>query len=87
MRQKTHSGIGLDHDYLRRNFRLSIALSERRPTLIASLMNSMKHPLDLDPVLATEHGRTGVETLFGDYSPAGEEAYAKLVKKNPEKAG
>ena len=22
--------------------------------------------LDLDPVLATEHGRTGVETLFGD---------------------
>jgi len=41
--------------------------------------------LDLDPVLATEHGRTGVETLFGDYSPAGEEAYAKLVKKTLKK--
>lgn len=41
--------------------------------------------LDLNPVLATEHGRTGVETLFRDYSPAGDEAYLKLVKATLKK--
>ena len=37
--------------------------------------------LDLNPVYATEEGRIGVETLFPDYSPAGDAAYTELVKK------
>ena len=41
--------------------------------------------LDLNPVLATELGRKGVETLYPDYSPAGEKALAKLAKKTLKK--
>ena len=41
--------------------------------------------LDLNPVHATELGRKGVETLYPDYSPAGEKAYARLAKKTLKK--
>ena len=41
--------------------------------------------LDLDPVIATEQGRTGVATQFRDYSPAGEEAYIQLVRATLKK--
>ena len=41
--------------------------------------------LDLNPVHATELGRIGVETLYPDYSPAGEKAYARLAKKTLKK--
>ena len=41
--------------------------------------------LDLDPVIATEQGRTGVATQFRDYSPAGEEAYSQLVRATLKK--
>ncbi len=41
--------------------------------------------LDLNPVQATELGRKGVETLYPDYSPAGEKAYARLAKKTLKK--
>ena len=38
--------------------------------------------LDLNPV---ELGRKGVETLYPDYSPAGEKAFARLAKKTLKK--
>lgn len=41
--------------------------------------------LDLNPVQATELGRKGVETLYPDYSPAGEKAFARLAKKTLKK--
>ncbi|WP_455123147.1 DUF885 domain-containing protein [Rothia mucilaginosa] len=41
--------------------------------------------LDLNPVQATELGRKGVETLYPDYSPAGEKAFARLTKKTLKK--
>lgn len=41
--------------------------------------------LDLNPVHATELGRKGVETLYPDYSPAGEKAFARLAKKTLKK--
>lgn len=41
--------------------------------------------LDLNPIHATELGRKGVETLYPDYSPAGEKAYARLAKKTLKK--
>ena len=41
--------------------------------------------LDLNPVHATELGRKGVETLYPDYSPAGEKAFARLEKKTLKK--
>lgn len=41
--------------------------------------------LDLNPVLATELGRKGVETLYPDYSPAGEKALHRLAKKTLKK--
>ena len=41
--------------------------------------------LDLTPVHATELGRKGVETLYPDYSPAGEKAFARLAKKTLKK--
>ena len=41
--------------------------------------------LDLNPVHATELGRKGVETLYPDYSPAGEKAFARLTKKTLKK--
>lgn len=41
--------------------------------------------LDLNPVHATELGRKGVETLYPDYSPTGEKAYARLAKKTLKK--
>lgn len=43
--------------------------------------------LDLNPVHATELGRKGVETLYPDYSPAGEKAFARLAKKTLKKVG
>ena len=43
--------------------------------------------LDLNPVLATELGRKGVETLYPDYSPAGEKALHRLAKKTLKKVG
>lgn len=41
--------------------------------------------LDLNPVHATELGRKGVETLYPDYSPAGEKAFTRLAKKTLKK--
>ena len=41
--------------------------------------------LDLNPVHATELGRKGVETLYPDYSSAGEKAFARLAKKTLKK--
>ena len=41
--------------------------------------------LDLNPFQATELGRKGVETLYPDYSPAGEKAFARLAKKTLKK--
>ena len=41
--------------------------------------------LDLNHVHATELGRKGVETLYPDYSPAGEKAFARLAKKTLKK--
>lgn len=41
--------------------------------------------LDLNPVHATELGHKGVETLYPDYSPAGEKAFARLAKKTLKK--
>lgn len=41
--------------------------------------------LDLNPVQSTELGRKGVETLYPDYSPAGEKAFARLTKKTLKK--
>ena len=41
--------------------------------------------LDLNPVHATELGRKGVETLYPDYSTAGEKAFARLAKKTLKK--
>ncbi|WP_424109890.1 DUF885 domain-containing protein [Rothia mucilaginosa] len=41
--------------------------------------------LDLNPVHATELGCKGVETLYPDYSPAGEKAFARLAKKTLKK--
>lgn len=41
--------------------------------------------LNLNPVHATELGRKGVETLYPDYSPAGEKAFARLAKKTLKK--
>ncbi len=41
--------------------------------------------LDLNPVHATELGRKGVETLYPDYSPASEKAFARLAKKTLKK--
>ena len=41
--------------------------------------------LVLNPVHATELGRKGVETLYPDYSPAGEKAFARLAKKTLKK--
>ena len=41
--------------------------------------------LGLNPVQATELGRKGVETLYPDYSPAGEKAFARLAKKTLKK--
>ncbi len=37
--------------------------------------------LDLNPVHATELGRKGVETLYPDYSPAGEKALRALRRR------
>lgn len=37
--------------------------------------------LDLNPVHASELGRKGVETLYPDYSPAGEKALRALRRR------
>lgn len=60
----------------------AIYRTERTQTDVDRIANEFYDAvLDANPTLATENGRKGVETLFGDYSPAAEEEHIKLVKK------
>ena len=64
----------------------SIYRLKRSLTDVDQIANEyFKKVLDLNPVHATELGRKGVETLYPDYSPAGEKAFARLAKKTLKK--
>ncbi len=64
----------------------SIYRLKRSLTDVDQIANEyFENVLDLNPVHATELGRKGVETLYPDYSPAGEKAFARLAKKTLKK--